>query len=118
MQTKTMLLMAGSIAGIMLAGLLGLMFVAESLAREYPEKVYREMNSPDGAAKLIITHYKQYFPYGVKGYIYLEKNSERKKVAEFFVDFIQDLEEEKQTTVKWSEEEIAFYYGTEKLGAN
>ncbi|GEM_PF-6326845 len=116
MQKKTLLILAGSLLTLIIIGFLGLMFLVDFMAAEYPEKIYKEMRSPDGTMKLTISHYKQYVPYGVKGNIYLEKNGEQKKVRGFFLDFIEDIDDE--IGVKWSEEEKAFYYGTEKLGAD
>lgn len=120
MPKNILLLVIGIVAGLGLMGaaiLSGALLVTESLAKEYPEEVYREMSSPDGATKLVIMHYKQYPMYGVKGNIYIEKNGGRRKAADFFVDFIEDLQDEKQTRVRWSEADKAFYFGNERLVA-
>ena len=98
--------------------IISLIFIIEELmAREYNEQIYKEITSPDGAIKIIITHYKQYFPYGVKGNIYLEKGGERILVKEFFVDFIEDIDNRYEgTEIIWSEEEKSFNSGKTKLG--
>ena len=102
-----------AIAGLLLVLIVAPFAAIEALARTYPEQIYKEIYSPDGAQKLTITHYKQYIPYGVRGYIYLEKNGRRERVSEFFLDFIEDVE--LKDGVSWSDEAESFYFGGEKL---
>ena len=111
-------IIAVTILALLLASFFLLVGVGEAMSEEYPEEVYKEITSPDGTTKLTITHYKRYFPYGVKGNIYLEKNGERKKVRGFFLDFIEDIDNKHEgTEITWSEEDNTFYYGGQKLTA-
>lgn len=85
--------------------------VMELVADRYQERTYREIYSPDGSYKLIISHYKQYKPYGVKGNIYIadSQDRQRKKVFDFFVDFIVDVDD----YIKWCDDcggESGFVY--------
>jgi len=119
MKRNKVLIISCIVIAIIILSFLGLMLLTEILAREYPEEVYKEIASPDNATKLIITHYKQYFPYGVKGNIYIENDEGKKKIRSFFVDFIEDIDNQYEgTKITWSGEEKIFYYGEEKLNTN
>lgn len=82
----------GIILSCMVLFVIASIALSEYTSKTYPEQVYKEVKINEG--KLIFTHYKQHTPYGVEGYVYLEKDGKKTKIESFFVDFLEDLDTE------------------------